>query len=82
MNSSETDRRGVWVGLAAILFTLLSGGAAFAGDAPWGMPENYSSTGVDVDRFYTIIFWVTVPIFVVTEVILIFFVIKYRFMVS
>ena len=66
-----------WIGSAAI--ALLAAGSAFAGDVPWGMPANYSSTGGTLDWFYELIFWVTGVIFVITEVLLIVFVIKYRF---
>ena len=44
----------------------------------WMLPESISTFGPDVDRLYYMILWVTGAIFVVTEALLIYFVIKYR----
>ena len=44
----------------------------------WLLPESFSTFGPDVDFLYYVILWVTGVIFVVTEVLLVYFVIRYR----
>lgn len=44
----------------------------------WMLPEQFSTFGGDVDAIYYVILWVTGIIFVVTEVLLIYFVVRYR----
>jgi len=44
----------------------------------WILPEHFSTVGGDVDRIYYVILWVTGIVFVVTEGLLIYFVLRYR----
>lgn len=44
----------------------------------WMLPEQFSTFGGDVDSIYYVILWVTGIIFVVTEVLLVYFVVRYR----
>lgn len=44
----------------------------------WMLPEQFSTFGGDVDAIYYVILWVTGIIFVVTEVLLVYFVVRYR----
>ena len=44
----------------------------------WMLPEQFSTFGGDVDAIYYVILWVTGFIFVVTEVLLVYFVVRYR----
>jgi cytochrome c oxidase subunit 2 len=47
-------------------------------DSFWRLPENISTFGADIDRMFFIIAWITGVVFVVVEVLLIYFLIKYR----
>jgi heme/copper-type cytochrome/quinol oxidase subunit 2 len=73
--------------LAAIALALLSAGTAFAsntdhtvrkGWGEWWLPYNYSKHGVAIDSMFTFIFWLTTIVFVIVEVALVWFLIKYR----
>jgi len=44
----------------------------------WLLPESVSTFGADIDRLYMVILWITGVTFVVTEAMLVFFVVKYR----
>lgn len=44
----------------------------------WMLPEQFSTFGGDIDSIYYVILWVTGVIFVVTEVLLVYFVVRYR----
>ncbi len=44
----------------------------------WFLPESFSTFGPDVDFLYYAILWVTGVIFVVTEALLVYFVVRYR----
>ena len=44
----------------------------------WLLPESFSTFGPDVDFLYYVILWVTGIVFVITEVLLVYFVIRYR----
>jgi cytochrome c oxidase subunit 2 len=45
----------------------------------WWLPADYSAHGPAVDWLFAVIFWITMVIFVVVEVLLVYFAIKYRF---
>jgi heme/copper-type cytochrome/quinol oxidase subunit 2 len=59
--------------LPAVVPSLLASGW---GD--WWLPTNYSKHGTDVDMLFNWIFWLTMIIFVVVEIVLVVFLIKYR----
>ena len=44
----------------------------------WLMPESVSTFGPALDNLYYVILWITGIVFVVTEVVLVYFMIKYR----
>ena len=44
----------------------------------WMLPPSYSTFGPDVDRMYYIILWITGIVFVITEVLMVYFLVKYR----
>ena len=44
----------------------------------WMLPPSYSTFGPDVDRWYYIILWITGIVFVITEVLMVYFLVKYR----
>lgn len=44
----------------------------------WMLPEQFSTFGGDIDSIYYVILWVTGVIFVVTEALLVYFVVRYR----
>jgi cytochrome c oxidase subunit 2 len=44
----------------------------------WLMPESVSTFGQDLDNLYYVILWITGIVFVVTESVLVYFMIKYR----
>ena len=44
----------------------------------WLLPESVSTFGGDIDRLYYIILWITGIVFVVTEVALVYFIVRYR----
>lgn len=47
-------------------------------DGFWRFPQNISTFGGDIDRMFLIIAWITGITFVVVEVLLIFYLVKYR----
>ncbi len=44
----------------------------------WSLPPNWSTQGVPIDRLFWIIFWITAVAFVLVELGVIWFVIRYR----
>ena len=44
----------------------------------WLLPPTASTFGVDIDRIYYIILWITGIVFVLTEVTLVYFLVRYR----
>jgi len=44
----------------------------------WDMPENNSSYGYKIDNLYDMIFWITSVVFVLTELILIYTIFRFR----
>ena len=44
----------------------------------WMLPESFSTFGGDVDQLYYIILWITGLTFVITESLLVYFVVRYR----
>lgn len=44
----------------------------------WILPENYSTFGADADALYYLILWITGFVFVLTEGLLLYFVLRYR----
>ena len=44
----------------------------------WLMPESVSTFGQDLDNLYYVILWITGIVFVATEFVLVYFMIKYR----
>jgi cytochrome c oxidase subunit 2 len=69
--------RGVRIGfaaLAAVAFPSLASALPF-----WlRLPENVSTYGGDIDNLFRLILWITGTIFVLVEVVLIYFLIRYR----
>ena len=55
---------------------LCTSGTALA-DGVW-LPDNFSTLGVEIDRLWTIIFWLTVVMFFLTEGALVWFLFRYR----
>ncbi|MDA1095700.1 MAG: cytochrome c oxidase subunit II [Chloroflexi bacterium] len=47
-------------------------------DWSWMLPEAFSTFADDVDWIYYVILWITGVVFVITEVLLLFFVVRYR----
>jgi len=44
----------------------------------WMLPESFSTFGSDIDRIYYLILWITGITFVITEALLLYFVVRYR----
>ena len=44
----------------------------------WLLPESFSTFGPDVDAIYYVILWITGIVFVVTEALLLYFIVRYR----
>jgi heme/copper-type cytochrome/quinol oxidase subunit 2 len=57
----------------------LAGSAGAATWHDWWLPYDYSEHGPRVDRLFNVIFWITMVIFVLVEIVLVYFAIKYRF---
>lgn len=69
------------VAAAALASLLLAAGASPAQAAGWGdwwLPKNYSTHGGSIDALFTWIFWITMVTFVLVEITLIVFLVKYR----
>src|SRR5687768_13213888 len=47
--------------------------------ADWWLPKDFSAHGPAMDWLFNVIFWITMAIFVVVEVLLVYFAIKYRY---
>ena len=47
-------------------------------DWSWGLPEGFSTVSGDIDAIYYVILWITGVIFVITEVLLVYFIVRYR----
>lgn len=52
--------------------------AANRGTTPWNLPPNYSVHGTGIDSLYTVILWITGIAFVLVQVLLVLFMVKYR----
>jgi heme/copper-type cytochrome/quinol oxidase subunit 2 len=57
----------------------LAGSAGAATWHDWWLPYDYSEHGPNVDWLFNVIFWITMVIFVVVEILLVYFAIKYRY---
>ena len=57
---------------------LLAFGDMLAFGKDWWLPANYSKHGADVDMLFYWIFWITMIIFVLSEAVLVVFLIQYR----
>ena len=44
----------------------------------WLLPESFSTFGQDIDRLYYIVLWITAIAFVLTEAVLVYFLVRYR----
>lgn len=69
-----------WVGILGLV--LLSCGSLFAEiryENLWWLPSNYTKIGEDIDLLYYIIFWLTLAVFIVTEILLFYWVVKFRY---
>ena len=44
----------------------------------WTLPESYSTFGDDIDAIFLTITWITVAIFFIVEIALVWFIVKYR----
>ncbi len=66
--------------LAAAAVLVVGGGAALADEgSPWGLrPENIGTYGKDIDSLYILILWITGVTFVLTQVLLVAFLVKFR----
>ena len=63
------------------LFLLALGGSAFAEiryQNLWWLPSNYTKIGEDIDYLYNGIFWLTLVVFIITEFLLFYWLIKFR----
>lgn len=68
-----------WLWVLGLL--LLSSGSAFSEiryQNLWWLPSNYTKIGEDIDYLYYIIFWLTLVVFIVTEILLFYWIIKFR----
>ena len=69
---------------AAVLATVAAPALAFAADAGdhrtggWWLPPNYSVHGRAIDNLFHVIFWLSAAVFVVVQVTLIAFLVRYR----
>lgn len=71
-----------FVAAAALMLFAIGASAVRASDvkwADWWLPSDYSVHGPNVDWLFTVIFWITMVIFVGVELLLVYFAIKYRF---
>ncbi|MBI4565660.1 MAG: hypothetical protein HY716_13280 [Planctomycetes bacterium] len=59
-------------------FVSIGAGAAWAQDAPWGLPPGCSTIAPEVDWLYNFIFVITGLVFVGVEALLLYFCVKYR----
>src|SRR3954469_4537659 len=66
-------------GASAAAMVGSEGPAGAATWADWWLPPVYSVHGRSVDWLFNVIFWITMVIFVVVEIVLVYFAIKYRF---
>lgn len=76
-------RRILTVGSLAVMASLFTGAAAAAQDyqsVDWtGLPTNINSAyGAEIDNLYYLIFYVTGAMFLLTEGLLLYFIVKYR----
>jgi heme/copper-type cytochrome/quinol oxidase subunit 2 len=70
------------LGVGTFATALLAAAAAPAGAATWHdwwLPYDYSAHGPNVDWLFNVVFWITMGIFVLVEVLLVWFAIKYRY---
>jgi cytochrome c oxidase subunit II len=44
----------------------------------WGFPENFSTFGAQIDRTFSVIFWVTALAFVIVQGLLVYCILRYR----
>jgi len=67
-------------GIGAMVAVLAAASTSFAaeGFGHWWLPANYSEHGGSFDRLFTWIFWITMITFILVEVVLVIFLIKYR----
>jgi heme/copper-type cytochrome/quinol oxidase subunit 2 len=70
--------RGLAVVAAAALVPALAGSAGAATWHDWWLPYDFSEHGPNVDWLFNVVFWITMSIFVVVELLLVYFAIKYR----
>lgn len=66
-----------WGPLVALVFAG-GAGAAFAQDAPLGLPPGHSTIAPAVDHLYNVILWITGITFIGVEGLLLYFCIRYR----
>lgn len=89
--TQRSPRRAIATALALALATLAGRAVAATNDAApdmshavrpgfgsWWLPYNYSRHGPAMDQLFNVIFWITMVTFVLVELTLVYFVIKYR----
>src|SRR5207248_9572397 len=64
--------------IAPVILSRLSAYLA-AGWGEWWLPQNYSKHGHDVDTLFNWIFWITMVAWVLTTVLMVWFLIQYRY---
>lgn len=67
--------------LLAVLILLVEPSVVHAAEgwAHWWLPPNYSKHGGAIDRLFIWIFWITTVAFIGVQLVLVYFLIKYRF---
>ncbi len=73
-----------WIGFAAAMVVLLVAPAAWAADIGEGLgrywlPPDRSTHGHSIDALFVWTFWITMIVFVAVEIVLVYFLIKYRY---
>src|SRR4051812_29748140 len=63
----------------AALLSLLCATSAHAADwSGWWLPTNYSAHGGDIDNLFNVIYWLTMIIFILVELVMVIFLVQYR----
>ena len=76
--------RAAMASLAGLILLLPAAGAQAAEGRPvtwadWWLPKDFSAHGPAMDWLFNVIFWITMVIFVVVELLIVYFAVKYRF---
>jgi heme/copper-type cytochrome/quinol oxidase subunit 2 len=72
--------------MATLILAMLSAGSVLADTAhtvrkgwgEWWLPFNYAKHGTAIDSMFTFIFWLTMIVFVIVQIVLVYFLVKYK----